>query len=700
MRHQNWIFVLIGVLLLIGPLLYRTLILGYNWRNYTGAELSVPDLAVTPIPTLVVSPPAPIAPPSGPIPTRGNVVVDFAHGQPASVSESNLQSLATALSAFGLRFTYWEDRSDWGLEADERTDQLAERLRTASALILFDSWVEWQEDELLVVDNFVRDGGRLLLLSDPDFQGSEIGNISRVANRFGIVFDEGYLYNTEANDENFVHIPLTLVEEAEAGDPLFAYGGHSISGLIQPVAFGAAGVRSSLQAGASYFPVIAQGDGGHARHLVNVLALGDFQMLTEPFVSRHGNRQTLQFVAQFLSGGARAWPLDSFPEYLERSVKLFLDRSLALDAGLIMRIARLQEQLVASGRQVSFAEQLPSFAITDPMTETQEVVLPPADYLYFGMLGADAPADAFVRQMGDSVTFHDGVLSEIQLSSGVRLYADETVLILRRRVRPYGQVLAVLATTPHAIRAGVRRLQIGDFADCFQEPDRLFCPYVGPEISPDTSSTPLSILIINDDDQVKNAAPSDDFTLYLTTLRALGYEPEFVNTSGLGGIDGDFLQGFEWVIWNSNFEGGGPTGLEQNALLEHLRLNGVATTISGGNVGYHMALDQVEPILAISTIPAIPELTGDFPPTLEIAADLPPLASMTLPEDEGPAIILAQSPPSPNAGAPVMLVYQHIWASESSNKPLLLIGMPLSWLPDGYDQALIRNMASWIESMR
>lgn len=698
MRNPKWLFPAVGLLLIVGPFLFRTLILGYNWRSYSAPAISLPDLAVTPVPTLAIGPPIPPATPAA-ASVQGSVVVDFVHGRAYDVTESTLQSLATALAAHNVYFRYWNADPDYALPPQERAAQLTALLKTAGGLVIFDSWRFWEEAELQVVDNFVRGGGRLLLVSDPDFGGPDIGSISRVANRFGVVFDEGYLYNTEANDGNFLHIPLQLSEGGSEEERIFVYGSHGVSGLVQPIAQAGEGTRSSLQSGASYFPVLAQGDSRQLRHIANVLAMGDFQVLTEPYASRHANRKILHFVAGFLAGGARTQPMDSFPTFLDHSVELFVDNSLALDAGLTLRIAWLQEKLAAGGRQVTFAGQPPLFTAAEVPTQTQAVSAPPADTLYFGLFGADPAADALLRQMGDAVFTEEGVATEIRLGSGLRLDADETVLFLRRRLRPYGQLLAVLAQNQAGIAAGVRRLETGNFRGCFQESDRLYCPFSGGEATANQPQT-LSILILNDDSEAQADSQSADLELYQQTLQALGYAPVMLFTSALGSVDAGVLDGFDWVIWNSDYRNGSPTVEDREALLQFLRDGGTAVTVSGGDVGWNLAQSDPAPVLALSPTGELVDLTVNLPSYLELPSGLPPVTALEATGESPPLSVLVQAAPSAQAGAPLYLVYQLNMDSDAASEPILLFGLPLAWLPDGHGATLIRNMAAWIESQR
>ena len=413
------------------------------------------------------------------------------------------------------------------------------------------------------------------------------------------------------------------------------------------------------------------------------------------------DRVLLEYVAGFLAGGSRAWPMDSFPDYLDRSLQLFVDSSLAMDWELLSNLAYLQDELATGGRQVTFAEQIPAFVAAETTTGTVPAILPPTDTLYFAQIGRDLLADSLVRQMGDSVIFQDGEVSELRLASGVRRRASETILLLRRRIRPHGQVLAVLGTSPGALNAAVSRLQDGHFDDCIQEPDRLFCPNPeGADYGSEASGPPLSVLIINDDN-AQPGAVSNDLSLYRTTLAAQGYQPVQMSTAELDTVSPGILAGFDWIIWNSDFPGGGPEEADRDVLWNFLLNGGSAVTVSGGDTGWNNPAGPPAELLAFSPTAAISPLRWGIPAYVELSVDSPPFLSPMFVADSGlrPTVVLQQASPSPNAGAPLMLVYPEIDGDEGY-EPLMLIGIPLSWLPDGYGEVLIRNMAQWIVNSR
>ena len=107
---------------------------------------------------------------------------------------------------------------------------------------------------------FVADGGRLLLVSDPDIVGDVARDINNIGDPFGVVFNDDYLYDVEENDENFTYIVLDefLDQAAELADSQIAfYGARSISGAIQEQVRTGPTTLSSTRPGLSNFTTIA-----------------------------------------------------------------------------------------------------------------------------------------------------------------------------------------------------------------------------------------------------------------------------------------------------------------------------------------------------------------------------------------------------------------------------------------------------------
>ena len=84
----------------------------------------------------------------------------------------------------------------------ERLFLMGEKLRQADSFVVTLPEVAFSRVEVDMVEEFVGKGGKLLLIADP----ARDHNINSLANRFGIEFQPGYLYNTVEYDLNFQDI--------------------------------------------------------------------------------------------------------------------------------------------------------------------------------------------------------------------------------------------------------------------------------------------------------------------------------------------------------------------------------------------------------------------------------------------------------------------------------------------------------------
>lgn len=357
---------LLGLAFLALPTLARDW--GYNdWRwqpiesNYTAPE--VPDLsfAATPMPT-----PMPL-PVNDPALTdddelrRGPVMVDFAHF--SFLNPGHLQPLADALADRGLGLRYWISQVDpMALESSaqfpDQSEDLAAQLKDASAMIVISPFFLWTPNEIAVAERFVADGGRLLLVSDPDVMGDFPSLVNILAEPFGVVFNDDYLYDTSKNDGNFTFFFVEGVEaeaEALADATITFYGGRSISGAVMPQMRSIESTLSSLRAGKNGFTTVAIGGVAGRGTAGRVLALSDFDVLTEAYRVRYDNQRMVEFVADFLSSDQRNNTMPDFPNYLGKAVALSYGTQTAISADLLAQGAQLQKRLEESGRTLTLA---------------------------------------------------------------------------------------------------------------------------------------------------------------------------------------------------------------------------------------------------------------------------------------------------------------------------------------------------------
>ncbi len=358
-RPRHAAILLVGLLLLVGPLLYRLATRQGAGGTYMPPDVPTAVTAATPQPTVT---PFAVEPPAsrGEAELRpGPVVVDLAHMN--RLNRTSFQALAAALAErnIGLRFWLPVDVDLFNLNSfldfPDQSKQLSEQLADASALLVASPYFLWSPQEIALIERFVADGGRLVLISDPDVSGDVARDINNVGEPFGVVYVDDYLYDTATNDQNFTHIFLSA-DDSELGDAQIAlYGARSIEGSGAPLAHTVDTVRSSLRTGRTSF-VTAVLAGKESNSTVNhVLALSDFDVLTEPFVDRFDNRRMLEMVADFLVGGQRGAAVADFPAYLGRHVGLVFGSADAVDAALLTQGAQLQAKLEESGRTLTLS---------------------------------------------------------------------------------------------------------------------------------------------------------------------------------------------------------------------------------------------------------------------------------------------------------------------------------------------------------
>lgn len=792
-------FVLGALILLLAPTFVRVTILGHNRRPYDAGAIATINVAATPVPTAT---PLVLAPDSmlrGRDLRPGPVVVDLAHGN--RLQRSQFEPLAAALARRGIGVRFWMSKIDIlsisnYLDYPDQSAELAPLLADASALVVASPFFLWSQEEIALVERFVADGGHLLLISDPDVVGDMAQDINNLAEPFGIVFNDDYLYDTIRNDGNYTHIfPAEFSDQGErlAGRTLALYGARSIGGEVTPQLRSAQTTLSNIRSGVTGFTVMALGGLANRNTLGRVLALSDFDVLTSPFVERHDNGFLLEFVAGFLSSSERRNTITDFPAYLGKEVALVFGNASAVDAPILLVGSRLQRSLEMTGRNLTLAgttlltatlatgskaPELDLIVLADYTMMDEEVGLlrrigfklvevPPDQAASDGSLPAEggagnstpvavdagpaaadrgaevsatpaAPDTATPTPAGaegspvDSAPATPGAgesptpaatpvpaatpapIRYLEKADGLRLVARQTVIIAQLQLSAQHRLVAVLGNDNSAIGAGVERLLAGDYRGCLTGPDLAVCSYEG---APDPTPTParstptpeagatptpmatsavseVAILVVDDNDR---AAPSElaEADTYLLGLSVLGYRPILWSTDSQGVPPASELRKYRWVIWSSaGYENGGPSLADLDAILSYINAGG-RLTISSRRPFFGMSRDDPSPIVDITVESALPELVRGLPSqTIRLPNGLPPLIPLqTNDAPDGPKVALRRGPDSGSPGAPVLFLATDDSGPSPSGARLMVLGMNIAWLPDGFDQQLIRNMA-------
>jgi len=358
---RRLLFVVIGGAFLLIPLFLR-------WFGPTHESTYVPpdlppyDSAATPEPTWT-----PVAVNSAAAASQaalrpGPVVVDLAHFN--RLDRSTFQPLAATLASHGVGLRFWLPEGIDPFQVQSLTDlpdqstALRTQLADASALVVASPFFLWSVAEINVAREFVADGGRLLLISDPDVVGDVARDINNVGEPFGVVFNDDYLYDVAHNDENYTYIFQAEFRDTAAAlsdHTIVLYGARSISGAVEPQVRSADTTLSSTRPGLSQFTTVALGGLESNGTAGRVLAMSDIDVLGVPFVDRHDNRHLLAYVADFLAGATRKQTVVDFPATLGKEVALVYGSAQGLDAKLLMQSAQLQQRLERTGRELSLA---------------------------------------------------------------------------------------------------------------------------------------------------------------------------------------------------------------------------------------------------------------------------------------------------------------------------------------------------------
>ena len=166
----------------------------------------------------------------------------------------------------------------------------------------------------------------------------------------------------------------------------------------------------------------------------------------------------------------------------------------------------------------------------------------------------------------------------LQTADGLRLEAEQTLLIVQRQRTPKQRMVAVLGFDGASVKAGVTRLLNNDLKDCMLRPDLAICPVTAskspskaqerptdestpapkasstkkPEPSKETQTPVASkqaILLVDDNAEAK-ADETSEADFYLQVLTKAGHDVKLWTTAKDGAPTSDDLAKYKWVLWS------------------------------------------------------------------------------------------------------------------------------------------------------
>ena len=361
---------------------------------------------------------------------RGVLLIDNAHDN--KYEEGELSTLISRAVERGhtVDFVIRDGLLWWIFSREQRLAFLEEQLRRADSFVVAVPNIFYSSQESEMVERFVSKGGKLLLIGDPGRRHKT----NRLAERFGVTFQDGYLYNVSDHILNFRNIMVRdfrrdQVTEGLSAIALYWSGGIKSSGA--PLAFTDANTFSSVEERVEPFtPVVKSADGG-------VLAIGDLTFLQPPQNSSLDNGRFISNIADFLTSAEKSADLADFPHLFRGDVDILLGRPDLFDTGALLRSALSDAQIRSDFRGVENLNRDTVFLglYQDSLAVTQ----------YLDVAGVEVD-DTLRTPFTPDIAFE-----------------GTAVLLLHQGVDR--RVLVVLAGDPEDLRSMVGRLESGTFRD-------------------------------------------------------------------------------------------------------------------------------------------------------------------------------------------------------------------------------------------
>jgi len=300
--------VLIGILIVL---------LGKGFFYYSG--FYSPPPSEMPRYEHIVIPPTPITEFSDNVSDNisRTVLIDLAHDNAFDIEELNVLTLR--LISRGLTIEFFKAGDDLGKEllgeevldeeeedkdeADqgeevldgENEEELEEELPDAFVVVC--PQAEFSKEERETVDEFVNNGGKLLLITDP----TRRGKMNSLSIKFGLIFEPDYLYNMKEYETNYRNIFVSEFKENEITNDLekiALYTAGSISSVDDGIAFGDENTFSSvIETRKGLSPIALANES-------KVLAIYDLTFITEPHNGILDNNRLIANIADWLSSPA------------------------------------------------------------------------------------------------------------------------------------------------------------------------------------------------------------------------------------------------------------------------------------------------------------------------------------------------------------------------------------------------------------
>ena len=314
----------------------------------------------------------------------------------------------------------------------DRRAQLSERLREADSLVVITPLIAYSAGEVDLIEDFVRKGGKLVMVSDPGRRDQ----MNTLAQRFGVQFRPDYLYNQVENDQNFQNIFVRdfQPDELTAGlDTIVLFTAGSITSSGTGLAVADAQTESSVSENNGDLYVMARAADR------NVLAISDFTFMIPPYDSTVDNDRLLSNIIDYATTSDRVFDLADFPHFYPTGP----------DAGVQILLGRPE----LLGSATNLKKGLEDYGISADIQGAEDVS---RDTVFLGLHDDALQVRQYLQAAGVRVDDTLGMPFGLELDP-----AGTAVTVLDREGGRH--VLILLADTPAVLDKAVARLLDGGF---------------------------------------------------------------------------------------------------------------------------------------------------------------------------------------------------------------------------------------------
>ena len=680
---------------------------------------------------------------------KGQVLIDRAHDN--VVDDAELNVLLSRLTTRGM--------STVSLMPD---DALPDALRTATAMVVVSPHQPFSVPEIKAVERFVQQGGRVLLAADPSRYAfelrddaiygeisvaeSDVAAINSLASVFGLAFADDYLYNTSENAGNYQYVLMRDFAESPvtAGlEEVVFYAAHSLISSQESLILADEATTSSLSEQRGGLATMGLGGGGQ------VLAVGDFTFMSEPYNAVSDNDRLIANMASFIAGASRTFGLAEYPHFFGDDIDLvpvtFRTDGYSFSVAAVEEVSSLQSAVESAGKTLHWrgdpdvahdtfylglyggiafwpevGELLEGHGITFTLetAERQRAALTPTATPRY----TPTPVSEATLFVTPTLTPTPRPLRDWIHFPGIGPVDAKEAALFYQNDRGGRQVLVVLAFGEAGLRAAADRLLLGDFGGCLIDDDRegdpdaislALCP-TAYEVSgergaptptpaledgdgPAAPETLGSVLIVSDDEGEGMYEWWNSAYQFHDIVLSAGYEPLIWSTDYDGDVTLEQLQSYDAVLWctgDYQDEGGNPS-VEEFELLGEYMGDGGNVLLIGAFLGEPEERESGL-LLDIQVAQSDHPLAEGFSPGQVIS-----LERFTAEEDYAPYVMVdvdanvaiwTRGPESAFAGEPIIAVME----DEFLGGRLMLSGVPLYLLPQDDADRLGTQMLLWL----